>query len=395
VAAKRLEGAPLIIIDEDKCTFCGLCDSACIFNALEATFDEKPAELEYAQLKGHHVLDEEKCAPCLLCAKICPREALTVDLKVKPKTKLVKYKDPKAASRVAEGNPEAKGTIKILEDKCTWCGLCELLCPECITIYWLEEEDPKPPDFIPAVDIRVDTKHCDYCGLCEEICPSEAIKVTCTSTPPRTVRKPKVEGKLTIDDDKCVDCTLCAQKCPYEALDVTLPLTGRVEIEHLERCDPTGCVNCFNICPTKAIYATGDEQKLAVKEDICVFCGACEHACPEQVLKVIRDSYRLEPLEKIRAWERARASLFFDLLIGQKVPPSNLYNRPVRPQPRPKPATHSASTEHWPSATAVRQEAQNRIRKIQLQLRQDWRLRLKFERGRLGKLSKEKSSEED
>ncbi|MFX1476203.1 MAG: 4Fe-4S binding protein, partial [Promethearchaeota archaeon] len=38
IAAKRLEGAPLIIIDEDKCTFCGLCDSACIFNALEATF---------------------------------------------------------------------------------------------------------------------------------------------------------------------------------------------------------------------------------------------------------------------------------------------------------------------------------------------------------------------
>ena len=72
VASGRLETAPLILIDEDKCTFCGLCDSACLFNAIEAEFDDIPASVHYARLKGEHHLDEEKCAPCLLCAKICP-----------------------------------------------------------------------------------------------------------------------------------------------------------------------------------------------------------------------------------------------------------------------------------------------------------------------------------
>ena len=383
VAAKRLENAPLILIDEDKCTFCGLCDSACIFNAIDASFDGEPADAAYARLKGTHLLDEERCAPCLLCEKICPRDAITVEVHVTPKTELVKYKDPKAAERVAEGSPDARGTITIDEEKCTWCGLCELLCPECITIYWTEEK-PKPPDFTPAVGIRVDTTKCDYCGLCEKICPSEAVKVTCEWSPPRTIQDPKVEGKLTIDDETCVDCTLCARRCPFEALEVTPPLTGHVRIQHLERCDPTGCINCFNICPTKAIYPTGDERKLAVIEEICVFCGACENACPEQVLIVEREGYQLAQLEQARAWERARARLFYDPLVGRPPPPSELYERPIQaPQPQARPPLQ-VTLNAWSSSAAQLRYAQIRIRRLQQLLQENRRLHILFERGNLG-----------
>ncbi|MFX1319327.1 MAG: 4Fe-4S binding protein [Promethearchaeota archaeon] len=382
IAAGRLEEAPLILIDEDKCTFCGLCDSACLFNAIEARFDDIPADRQYSRLKGKHKLDEEKCAPCVLCAKLCPRDAITVDLKVTPKTKLVSYKDPKAARRVAGGNPDAKGTIVIDEDKCTWCGLCELLCPECITIYWSEEK-PKPPDFAPAVGIRVDTTQCDYCGLCEKICPSDAVKVTCESAPPRIIRDPEVEGTMTIDDGLCVDCTLCAEKCPFDALEVSLPLTGDIEIHNLEKCDPTGCVNCFNICPTKAIYPTGDKDKIAINKAICVFCGACENACPEEVLKVSRDSYTLSQIEQARDWERARAHRFYDHLIGLSTPRNDIYERVIKIAPTEHGTSVQTKSEKWSEDKISRTQAQARIQKLQEIIRRNWRLRLLFERGRV------------
>jgi 4Fe-4S ferredoxin len=385
VASGRLETAPLILIDEDKCTFCGLCDSACIFNAIETEFDDIPASVQYARLKGEHHLDEDKCAPCLLCAKICPRDAISVELKVTPKTELVQYKDAKAAQNVVNGKPDAKGTIAIDEDKCTWCGLCELLCPECITIYWIEDK-PKPPDFDPAVSIRVDTTHCDYCELCEVICPSEAVNVTCKSSPTREIKEPQVEGTMKIDDKLCVDCTLCAQKCPYEALDVSLPLTGTVEIQNLEKCDPTGCVNCFNICPTKAIYATGDKNKIAINEEICVFCGACENACPEQVLLVKRDSYTLSKLEKARDWERARARRFYDQLIGRDIPRNDIYEREIKVSTSEQLPSGSTSPEHWQKQSMSRSIAQERIRQLQAFIKKNWRLRLLFERGRIDPL---------
>ncbi|MFW9831438.1 MAG: 4Fe-4S dicluster domain-containing protein [Candidatus Thorarchaeota archaeon] len=385
VASGRLEGSPLIIIDEDKCTFCGLCDSACLFNAIEARFDDVPADVQYSRLKGKHNLDEDKCAPCVLCAKLCPREAIAVDVKVTPKTQLVAYENIKEAQKVTTGHPTAQGTIAIDEAKCTWCGLCELLCPECITIYWIDDK-PKPPNFLPAISIRVDTTQCDYCGLCEVICPSDAVKVKCKSSPPRKIKEPIVKGTMTIDDGRCVDCTLCAIKCPFEALDVTLPLTGKVEIQHLEKCDPTGCVNCFNICPTKAIHATGDKDKIAINEEICVFCGACENACPEQVLLITRDSYQLSQIEKARAWEHARARVFYDHLIGQETTQSDIYERVIKVPPIKHSAALQMKSERWTSNELNRKSAQKRARKLQTLMKQDWRLRLLFERGRVGPL---------
>jgi NAD-dependent dihydropyrimidine dehydrogenase PreA subunit len=181
----------------------------------------------------------------------------------------------------------------------------------------------------------------------------------------------------------CIDCTLCARKCPYKALDVTPALTGKVNIEHLERCDPTGCNNCFNICPTKAIYATGDKDKLAVNEDLCVKCGACENACPEHVLKVTREAYQLSKLEMARGWERGRARHFYDALVGRPTAPSSIYERAVKAASTANNATVNVATNTWSAESAQRRQTQARIRSLQQLLKQNPRLHISFERGHL------------
>ena len=139
----------MVNVDPNLCTFCGLCDSSCIYHAFDAKYEGEGAINEFTRIEGTHEIDEEKCAPCLLCAKVCPTDSLDVEVKVDHKKTLVTYK----------GDEHAEGTIRIDEDKCSYCGLCEILCPEAIKIFWSDEV--KPPDFKPAVGIRVDEDHCE------------------------------------------------------------------------------------------------------------------------------------------------------------------------------------------------------------------------------------------
>lgn len=367
-AAGRIEGAPLVLVDQDVCTFCGLCDSACIFEAFRAKFEGEDAVNDFNRIEGTHIVDDEKCAPCLLCAKVCPTEAIEVEIEVDHKKDLVKY----------SGEESAEGTIEIDEDKCSYCGLCELLCPEAIKIFWSEEV--KPPDFKPAIGIRVDENECDYCGLCEGICPDDAIKVECTKSSSRTIKEPVVKGKISIDDKKCVDCTLCAQICPYEALEVTRPFSGQVLIQNLEKCDPTGCVNCFNICPVDAIYPTGTSDKIAILDDVCVYCGACENACPEDVLRVSREGYQIDEIENARAWERARRA-FFEAVIGKDAPPSGLFERDIKPISHDKIEVHEHRGNEWESIDGVRERAKAVARAVKDLLSDEPKLLIQVERG--------------
>ncbi len=369
-ASGLIEGAPLVNVDPELCTFCGLCDSACIFRAFTAEYVGEDSIHEYNRISGKYEIDEEKCKPCLLCAKVCPTKALDVDISVTEKETLVTY----------SGEESATGTIKIDEDKCSYCGLCELLCPNIIKIYWTD--DIKPPDFRPAVAIRADDEKCDYCGLCAEICPDEAIEVECTESSPREIKQPEITGQLHHSEDACVHCGLCAQVCPYEALDVSKAFLGKVEIVQLDKCDPTGCNNCFNICPVKAIYPTGKEDKIAIRDEHCVYCGACEHSCPYDVLKVTRKGYHVEQLEEAREWENSREQ-FYDLLIGIKPPRSIMFERNIVAKVIDRIQETTESNTAWTMSNGERVRAKRAAELIRKLLKKEKRLYLQFERGKI------------
>jgi len=371
-AAGRIEGAPLVNVDPELCTFCGLCDSSCIFNAFEARYEGEGAVNDFVDIDGVHKIDEEKCAPCLLCEKVCPTGSLSAEVKVDWKKDLVKY----------EGEESAEGTIKIDEEKCSLCGLCELLCPEAIKIYW--SESAEPPDFRPAVSIRAIDEECDYCGLCAKICPDEAITVECTKSSPRTIKDPTISGELRHNDETCVKCGLCAQVCPYDALEVTKPFSGEVVVVRRDKCDPVGCHNCFNICPVKAIYPTGTDEKIDITDN-CVYCGACEHSCPYDVLETKREGYNVQELEKVREWEKARR-LFFEAVIGKDPPKSGLFEREITVLAAERARVNIREGQGWEADDAIREKAMKIAQHALNLLKSSPRLTLQVERGQMDKV---------
>lgn len=282
--------SPKIIIDETKCVICPVCSSVCMFNAL--VYEVKVPHFKYPSIpkvRGTIKIDEGKCIGCKICKTVCPTSAINIKLKVTPKEELVEY--------LSSVNKKAKGRITIDKSKCVYCGLCEELC-KAIKIVWNDRNSIKAPDYSYAVDIVVDEENCDYCGLCEKICPYNAINVECHDHAPRRILEPKiVERRIEVDLDKCIYCGICADKCPENAIYVEKPVTGIIEIQYNEKCDPAGCKNCLLACPTLAFYTPLNHSKgrIAVMDKYCVYCGACVNACPVNVITVRRTNVRVEP----------------------------------------------------------------------------------------------------
>ena len=331
IASGKIE-APYIIIDETKCVACPLCSSICPSGALKLMLQ---SDFEHPKVKGIIRIDKEKCLPCLLCEKICPRKAISVSVKVEKKDELVKY--------VKEGEAWGKGTIKVDLNKCCYCGLCELLC-DAIKIEWI---DPQPPSFKLGASIAIDESKCDYCGLCEKICPVQAIKVECTESAPRIIEEPKIEGTINVDEEKCVWCGLCSGFCSVKAIEVEKPFKGDIYMIQPNECDPSGCKNCINICPANVVYIAKppSKDKMCFIKDYCIYCGACENACPVNAIRVIRSDLRIEGLES--PWTNMSNEQFKRVLTGYKPPKPSVYHRSVKieevqvtpPPPPPMPPT--------------------------------------------------------
>lgn len=68
----------------------------------------------------------------------------------------------------------------------------------------------------------------------------------------------------------------------YQALPAQAPF-GNVNVD-TEGC--TLCMACVGVCPASALQSGGGEPVLKFIESNCVQCGACEEACPEDVIRL-------------------------------------------------------------------------------------------------------------
>lgn len=292
----------------------------------EAT--EKPVDFrkrdEYPRLVAEAV-PNEKCLPCMLCEPVCPTKAIKVTFN--------RTREDYGPLRTG-----IEGKISIDQEKCNLCGRCAKFCKAFLLVEKGEKEiDPR--NLVPYEQLLVDEELCDYCGLCVPLCPEEAIKVEGEPLEVPEAEK-EFQGKIEIDPDLCIGCGRCAQVCPYEAMEIKKPFVGEIKLveKNLVRCDPLGCQACFNVCPAKCWYV--DERgKAAPVKDQCIFCGACEKACPVSAIEVQRSDVRhteimgtpwaeewKEAISAIKTGERRRPDV-----SGAVAPPD--IERPPLPAP--------------------------------------------------------------
>ena len=290
-------------------------------------FGELP---QYPKLVAQAV-PNEKCLPCILCEPVCP-------------TKAIKVTFNKTREDFGPLRTGIKGRIDIDREKCNLCGRCARFCRAFLLVDRGEKEkDPRDP--VPYEQLLVDEELCDYCGLCVPLCPEEAIKVEGEPLKIEDAEGGKkieeiFEGKIEIDRDLCIGCGRCAQVCPYEAMDIKKPFEGEINLieKNLVRCDPLGCQACFNVCPAKCWYV--DERgKAAPVKDQCIYCGACERACPVSAIEVKRSDVRHTDIQETpwaEEWKEAISAIKSGKrkipdVSGAVVPPT--IERPPLPPP--------------------------------------------------------------
>lgn len=130
-----------------------------------------------------------------------------------------------------------KRELIFVEEKCTGCRLCELMCV-------LEKEGAcgQSQARLKLIETDVlekyDVKLCRQCEEpeCQEVCPEEAI-----------TRNPTTKA-LELNQALCTACQLCVQACPYEAI------------------------------------FWDDSRQMVLKCDLCGGKAICVSSCPKQAL---------------------------------------------------------------------------------------------------------------
>lgn len=196
------------------CFNCGLCVTACKYDALKV-------------VGGKIRHDPGKCINCGECVKICPAGVRK------------RYKDIMVGSCVLCGLcvrscPKKALSIKLRSwdglvgtVKCIKCGTCERVCPmKAITVD-------------PWKGVYVDLNKCVMCLNCAIHCPTGAIPLD------KPLEKKILSGDRWINKDFCIECGLCIEVCPTKAISKNYKINEK-------KC--TRCGACHQICPAGATH---------------------------------------------------------------------------------------------------------------------------------------------
>ena len=224
--------------------------------------------------------------------------------------------------------------LKIDEQKCIQCGLCNIHCQT--------QANPFPEE-------EWKSSECDYCFSCSAICPTSAIgfpsKLASEKLPqvnlsrrkliftsllgmaavpffhlspsarranPKLIRPP---GAIPEEQflQKCIKCGECMKVCPTNALQPALSEAGPqgiwtpMLVPKIGYCEYY-CSLCSQVCPTGAIKELAVKEKISVKIGLAwvnknrclpwamgIPCIVCEEHCPTspKAIKLIKTEVRL------------------------------------------------------------------------------------------------------
>jgi ferredoxin len=132
---------------------------------------------------------------------------------------------------------------------------------------------------------------CTACYLCVSACPTRVIQPALLAYGARGLLQPSLDFGVGFCTHACIRC---GEVCPTGAIQrLAVEAKKRVRMGQVhfieDNCvvvtDRTACGACAEHCPTRAVYMVpyDEEPRLTVPEldpEVCVGCGACEHACP-------------------------------------------------------------------------------------------------------------------
>ena len=258
-----------IVIDEETCLECGLCEKVCKAACIDA--DSKR-------------VDHAACVACFNCITACP----TVGLKYAGLGgRLVPAREKKAPDpsrrRFMSGTMTAVvGAFTVPADSAMIRAAQAGIGTRPVT----------PPG---SIGIDHFSGRCTACHLCVSVCPTQVLRPALFEYGLAGILQPRMDYWTNY----CTyDCVLCSTVCPSGAIlpltqdakkDVQIGTARFVKEDCIVETKKKDCGACSEHCPTKAVHMVpyGALMLPELTNELCVGCGACEHACPTTPRKAI------------------------------------------------------------------------------------------------------------
>jgi len=261
-----------IVIDHSTCKDCGLCEKVCKASCIDSTAK---------------TIDFDACVSCFNCIQACP----TVGLR---------YEGFRQRAASSAGRSIDAGRRMFL--RTFWAPLASLLVPA---------GRPDGVDSVAAVrgavvaagpvtppgsmGIARFSSLCTACHLCVSVCPTQVLQPSFLEYGFDGIFQPRMDYAVSYCN---YDCVLCGEVCPSGAI-MRLPVEDK-KLTQIAKArfikdvcivitKKKDCAACAEHCPTKAVRMVPYEKLRLpeVNNDICVGCGACEHACPVEPRRAI------------------------------------------------------------------------------------------------------------
>jgi 4Fe-4S ferredoxin len=212
----------------------------------------------------------DKCIGCGTCVQACSKGALVIG----------------SVGAVARGLID-KDFLEKRKGECVFCSMCARICPTGALEFRTAGKTEKDDSYLHvAMKPTAVNEKCVHCGLCVEVCPKDCIEIKDRDLV--ADGSLKMSGKTVIDLNCCVHCGWCAAICPVGAITFEKPFQGDFFRDD-EVCQ--ACRTCVHTCPANALFnkewGPGEiVEKVTHRIDACIYCGACQEACPVRAITV-------------------------------------------------------------------------------------------------------------